>query len=391
VTDDVVNDDSEYADDIFGTDVYEAPAPQRKAFLPWHRPRKQYVRHFQWHAQIEKLLDEFPRDGDTLKYFGLPGIDLLDLRCIHSSICEPRKLHLRFLGFNSDAKPASNEQVELHLSLDEVRRLSLVDPGSDIIGDDFCLIADENSIAWKRSHELGPYDIVNLDLCDGFAKHPPGKIASTHYNALGRLLTLQARYKNPWLLLLTTRAGRDHVNSVVLRKMLIKYLQNLAQCAEFKTESESSCKIADRDALMTAAKTSSGLLQLFLVGLCKWIVGLAVNQDQQSKVEVVSVIGYRVYRRAEQEDLISLAFRFEPVFSSIRDPLGLTKLALQRVSECELAVNALRSVNRRENADAILLADPELKNQMIEAMEKLLEVARYDVPAYRDWLTENQI
>jgi hypothetical protein len=49
--------DEEHADDIVPSIAYEAPLPLRKEFLPWHMPRKQYVRHHQWRQRIERLLN----------------------------------------------------------------------------------------------------------------------------------------------------------------------------------------------------------------------------------------------------------------------------------------------------------------------------------------------
>lgn len=297
-------------------------------------------------------------------------------------------MQLRFLGFNRSATSASQEQVELNISLDEVRKLPLVDPGSDVIGDDFCRIANDNSLAWKRAYALGPYDVINLDLCDGFAKHAPGGLEDTHYQALTQLLSLQARYKNSWLLLLTTRAGQGHIHEEALEKMLSHYLKNLLDHNQFKAESLTKFEIADENTLRKAIGTSAGLLQVFLVGISKWFVSLALNQHPPSNVEVKSVIGYRVDEKAEIEDLISLAVRFEPTFAPVTDSLGLAQQTEPQLSECDLAIKALRRVSNRKNADEILRNDLALNDTLIEAMANLLELARYDVAAYRAWLSQ---
>jgi hypothetical protein len=127
-------DDEEYADDIFGASDYEAPKPKKKEFLPWHKPRKQYVRRYQWCEQIKKLFAPVPTDDvastgeTTLRYFGLPGIDLLDLRYFHDQVCEPSQLRMRFLGFNKGANPESPAQTELNISLLDVISIPLFDP-----------------------------------------------------------------------------------------------------------------------------------------------------------------------------------------------------------------------------------------------------------------------
>ena len=380
------NDDEELADDIFGTEAYEAPKPQKKNFSPWHKPRKQFVRQFQWCEQIEALLGEMRPEGNVLKYLGLPGDDLLDLRYFYSKVCEPKQMRLRFLGFNRSADPKSSAQTELNISLDEVRKLSGIDHLSDIIWDDFRLVANDSSKAWHRAKDLGPYDIINLDLCDGFGKHEPGVLDDTYYRAVSRLLSLQARNKNPWLLFLTTRAGKRHVHVDLLQRLLDKYVQNLASCPSFKAASTETFAIADEVALKVAADTPDGHLAVLLVGLCKWLLGLAVTQQPPSRVEVKSVIGYRIFAGAPHDDLISLALRFEPTFDPVGDPMGIANHPVVLPSECELAAEALKQVGQRNCADEILSSNPELQDQMVAAMADLLKLARYDITAYHQWL-----
>lgn len=378
--------DEGHAEDIFGTHDYAAPQPHKKEFLPWHRPRKQYVRDRQWREQIEALLSEASPQGNTLKYLGLPGIDLLDLRYFHNAICTPKNLRLCFLGFNSDAAPGSDNQTELNISLDEVRRLPHIDVASEIIPDDFCRIASGDSIAWSKAFHLGPYDIVNLDLCDGFGKHPPGSLEDTHYNAVNQLLTLQAKNKNPWLLLLTTRVGRNHVHVDVLEKLLTGYLRNLMDCLPFQNASRESFSINDENTLRQASQTEDGLLSIFLIGLCKWFLGLAVDQQPPSTVKVQNVLGYRVYGKAEHEDLVSLAIKFEPTFIAGHDALALANQPFSPPNECSLAVEALGKISDLQDVDALLRADQSLLDAMTTDMASLLESARYDPAAYREWV-----
>ena len=79
-----------FADNIFGEEVaYEAPLPEeKKEFLPWHRPRKQFVRHYQWCKEIRRMISHTPPADGVLKYLGLPGVDLLDLRYFHEEVCQ---------------------------------------------------------------------------------------------------------------------------------------------------------------------------------------------------------------------------------------------------------------------------------------------------------------
>lgn len=373
-----------HADDIVQVSAYEVPEPPKKDFLPWHLPRKQFVRHHQWCYQIGRMLDDHACD-DAFRYLGLPGVDLLDLRYFHEQICKPRGLGFRFLGFNKAAVPTSDAQTELNVSLDEVRRLDGVDPQSDVIGDDFTRVANSNSLAWKKASDLGPFNVINLDLCDGFGKHPPGMLNETHYNAVSKLMSLQSKMKSPWLLLLTTRAGQDHIHCDVLRMLLAKYLANLQDCEPFRQASAEHFGVGDEDAMNNAAGTEIGLLPLFLCSLCKWLAGMVLTQNPPSSIEVKSIIGYRVGDGVEHEDLISIAVRFTPTFEPTVDPMGLANQPRAVLDEGAAAVQALNRVAKRKDADSLLRDDAELNMNMIEATARLLELARYDPDAYRVW------
>lgn len=379
-----------HADEIFDkTIAYEASAAQKKTFLPWHKPRKQFVRQFQWCKEIEALLGDIQLEENTLKYLGLPGNDLLDLRYFHSKICEPKQIKFRFLGFNRSADPQSLMQTDLNISLDEVRKLSGIDPLSDIIWDDFRLVGNNNEKAWHRAKDLGPYDIINLDLCDGFGKPEPGLLDDTYYKAVSRLMSLQARKKNPWLLFLTTRTGKGDVNAELMQRLLNKYVQNLANCPSFKLASTETLAIEDEATLNKAAETHEGYLSVLLIGLCKWLLGLAIEQKPPSKIDVKGVIGYRIYAGAPHDDLISIAFRFEPTFTPVNDPMGIANHPEEALGECEQAAEALKQVEQRICADKVIAGDVELRDQLVAAMADLLRLARYDVDAYHEWLLAN--
>ncbi len=392
---DMAPDDENHVDDMFALSDYEAPKPYsvKNEFLPWHRPRKQYVRHHQWCHEVNRLIAEKPPADGVLKYLGLPGVDLLDLRHFHAEVCEAKNIQLRFLGFNSSARPSSKANTELNISLDEVMRLPRVDPQSDVIGDNFARVANQNSLAFSKACELGPYDVINLDLCDGFGAQAPGSLDNSYYDAVSALLALQSRTKNPWLLMLTTRADKPNINEKVLEALVAKYLDNLTQCVPFREASRDHFAIETGDALAAAALTPAGLLPVFLTGLCKWFVALALDHKPPTSVELLSAFGYRVDKGAEHEDLVSLAFKFTPTFHPAADRLGLAVTAAPSTSaldEGAMATKALRRVARRIDADKKLADDAALHQKMIDATAHLLGLARYDVDAYAAWVRRSE-
>lgn len=378
--------EGEHADGIVEIETYEASLPRTKEFLPWHLPRKQFVRHHQWCEQIVRMLKDVPLSDGTLKYFGLPGMDLLDLRYFHSAVCEEQNVNLRFLGFNSNATPTSQSHTELNVSLDEVRRLPRVDPMSVVIGDNFALVANENSIACRKARELGPYDVINLDLCDGFGAQAPGALGNNYYEAVNSLFALQARTKSPWLLLLTTRADKPNIDMAMLELLLRKYIDNLASCSPFLEASRDKFGIDNEQALREAIDSPDGLLSVFLTGLCKWFIGLGLANQPPTSVELRSVMGYRVNKGAEHEDLVSLALRFTPTFVPAGDPLGLATNTGRAPDECTLSARAILRIGKRVDADKKLAEDAPLNQIMEDASAHLLNLARYDVGAYKEWL-----
>jgi hypothetical protein len=144
--------------------------------------------------------------------------------------------------------------------------------------------------------------------------------------------------------------------------------------------------IEDQAALQLATATTPGLLQVFLCGLCNWLVGLAMGHRPPTKVEVKSVIGYRVDKTSEHEDLISLALLFTPTFDVTGDPIGLASQLPTGPDECEITAKALKRVAKRKDVDFILNEDAVLNGLMIDATAELLRLARYDSDAYREWV-----
>ena len=379
-----MNDQSYDQDDltagIFGDIEYAQPRAAPKEFKPWHKPRKQFVRRKQWTALLRRLYENRgPRD--PLRYLGLPGTDLIDLRYLHEQLCRDDHRPLCFLGFNTEAQRGSPAHVELNVSLDEVRRLPNVDEQSKVLPDDFRLIGDRRSIAWSHTQQLGPFDVVNIDLCDGLASDSPQNNGSI-YRALGQLMALQARNSNPWLLLLTTRIGRETFNTDAEQQLIGHFRDNVANCEGFAEACEQLLE-SDVESIDPATCSEIDLLNLTIVAIGKWLSKL-VQRQAPSLVELASTQGYRVDPVAAQEDLVSLALRFEPVIVAPADSLAPTAPA--PVDECAIAKAILRRSKRRLDVDNILEQRPDLLETLTNETAQLLVLARYDGEAYREWL-----
>jgi hypothetical protein len=381
------NDELEdFSDEVTSASEYEAKLPGERKFLGWHLPRKQFVRHWQWCDQIWRLLDDYPRRNGLLKYLGLPGVDLLDLRHFHSEVCVPRNLHLQFLGFNSSAKPGNQTQIEMNVSLDEVKKLSHVDPISHILGDDISLVADQRSLAYTKVADMGPYDVINLDLCDGFGSEPPTSQGLDYYKATTQLLSIQAKANLPWVLLLTTRVDSPCVDVELLEVLITKYLQNMETCEAFLRASQSSFQIESEPSLREATQTAKGLMCVLLTGLCKWLTAYVHSLAPVTTLELKSVVGYRVTRDAEVVDLVSIALRFSPSTLVPPDPMGLASTSATPPDEGKVAVDSLKRVAKIKDVDAVLRDDPDLMQTVVGASANLLTLARYDRDRYLQWV-----
>ena len=382
-----MNDQSNYRNDlpngIFGDVEYAQPRTPPREFKPWHKPRKQFVRREQLSNLLLRLY-ESRENGDPLRYLGLPGTDLIDLRYLHEQLCRGNDRQLRFLGFNTEAKPGNSAHVELSVSLDEVRRLPNVDTQSDVIHDDFRRIGDPDSIAWSRTQRLGPFDVVNIDLCDGLASDPPQNDESV-YKALDQLMALQVRNSNPWLLLIATRIGRGMFDADAEQRLIRHFRENVDKCNGF---AEACDQLLETDAKSIDPENCSeaDLLNLMTVAIGKWLSAL-VNVHAPSRVELASIQGYRINPAAAQEDMVSLALRVEPVIAASQNALSPTPPIPE--DECKTAMAILQRSASRLNIDTILEQQLDVRKQLIGETKQLLANARYEVKHYCAWLTSS--
>ena len=378
---DTSGDNDELVAGIFGDLDYEMAELERRDFQPWHRPRKQFVRREQWAAQVRRLYADRPTD-DPLRYLGLPGTDLIDLRYLHDQICRPDDRPLIFLGFNSEAQPDSRARRDLAISLYEVGRLPKVQQQhSDVIHDNFRRLSDESSIAWKRARALGPFDVVNIDLCDGLASDSPA-IPQTIYDALGQVTALQSHSLTPWLLLVTTRIGRDMFDPDAEAAILQRFHDNVCACDGFTDECQHYLGL-DATTIDSSTCSDEDYLKLMIVALGKWLAKL-VQASRASQVVLASTLGYRIVKSAPCEDLVSIALRCEPIFPRPKNALSPTPPL--PFDECKTAKRIVRRAANRKDIDSILEVDPAMHEALVVEMEELLTAAHYDVSRYRPWL-----
>lgn len=391
----VAADDEDDLANIFGEQTEYAVKGHRKnkKFSAWHRPRKQYVREEQWCTAIDNLIENIEFDGRSLRYIGLPGNELFDLRTIHELICKPRGLRLRFLGFNNASGIDDDDSFELSLSTVEVMELDRVDGVSKVMPDDFKALGTQNSMAWSSAQKLGHFDVVNVDLCDGLFTEKPAITSDSYYDAIKELINLQAGRGDPWLLFLTTRVGINdvHENTIEILKDAIS--NNLQNCQSFSKATKRHLNFDNMEEVEKLLKDQKGFSDIFAAGISKWLINLGLSASPQWKVTLQSVYNYTVYPEAKYPDLLSLSFEFTPIRLPVQDKLGLVAkvkaIAPKIPSECTLATEIVPFIANVLNIDEHLSGNQGLTEKYIEKSATLFEKARYPSERYRTWLKDN--
>lgn len=360
-----------------------------KQFKPWHKPRKHYLRVYQWCQEITALIKELDLGtGEALRYLGMPGEDLLDVRTLQG-VCERGKVKLRYLGFDSTA---DNEgQYELNLSKHEVASLGFMDPFSKILKDRVERIAVDKSITQMHFEQLAPYDVINLDLCDSVAA---GTGPGSYYDALTQICNLQlkAGRSKPWLLFMATRATRSQIDNVSKVKLLQCIQTNMASSSTFAQRVKERLSLDAQDVANEIADATLlehvRLVRAFGLGLAKWLLKVCMSTDPKVAVRLLGSYSYRIEHN--EPDMLSLAFRFEPIIHPRVDDSGLGRAAVavtvSAPTEESLGIALAEGVGDVRDVDQLLANDAKLMAKVTGQAATVLEAARYSRDRYLEWL-----
>ena len=162
-----------------------------------------------------------------------------------------------------------------------------------------------------------------------------------------------------------------------------RFRENVTNCEGFAEECKELLE-SDASSIEPSTCSDADFLIVIPTAIGKWLSALA-QVSSPERVELASAHGYRVDPVSSQEDLVSLAFRFDPVIAAPSDPLSPTVVA--SVDECAAAKAILKRSGRRLDIDTILEQQPDLHEELIVETEQLLADARYDIAGYRDWLS----
>lgn len=392
--------------------VYGSPEPdsgdltqfteRHRKFAPWHHPVKQIVRNCQWATLTARLLNDRPA-GSTqiLRYFTLPGEDLLDIKVL-AEACTPFGVRIEYFGFNSgtavddESMSAKSEGRSANgapwvTAESALRQAGRVTQDAIIYSDRLEDIALENSHAATQLRQRAPFDIVNIDACDHLAYAPKGRNRNT-FDALQALLQHQMPAQNPWLLFLTTRVDPTLLGEPVtaFRNAIMQNLNVSGN--EFKA-ALAACINAEGARFEAALDTTwnthnAQFLKLYSVGLGKFILQFFCGQPNlPANVELASVYAYRVHK--DEPDMLALAFRIIPDPRRVYPP-STGGAAVVPTLEPARAIRMAQRAARLWDIDEALESDATLQEEAISGTRQLLESANYDIDAWRDWLAQHR-
>ncbi|POD70986.1 hypothetical protein BKM17_23140 [Pseudomonas syringae group genomosp. 3] len=379
-------------------DVSHAKVFLKDKFLPWHKPRKQYIRSNQWNKSILNLVDtlDLKNKDRSLEYLSLPGPDLLDVRSLYTA-CEDKQVKIRFTGLNAIAKEDKESIMDQLISLDELRGLKYIDPSSDVHQDNLERLSNKNSIAYQNIIKQAPtYDVINIDLCGSFLESPPKDKQNNYYDALFELLRYQADNRTEdWLFFITTRTNEDMVHQDTF-KIFVSILESIFDIDTAVYDRCTELNIFGKDALtdrridIEKIDTRS-FNNLVSAGIGKWVLNALTAKTPSYKSRMLKLFGYNVLLNpAASCDMVSFGFWCTRMPTKAVDIFGLSSsganLASEdseiTVSKCRLSV--INSVSGIVDVDMHLLND-EAFEEALTSSANLMKSARYDVESYIEW------
>jgi hypothetical protein len=387
----------DYVDEVFGGEndaetVAPVAAPTLKtSFKPWHHPVKQIVRDYQWADHVRRLLRDWRKSQDrgTLRYFTLPGPDLLDVRMLAKSL-ESLGTSIEYFGFDTDYGGGDNpaESAGVYLSTESaLRQAGRITDDAEILSDRLEDIAVSGSQAANRLRKRGVFDVVNIDACDHLGYKPAHREKSI-FDALEKLLAHQLTATQPWLLLITTRANTQLLGGPMI-KVIGSVQKNLDEHGDGFGGPLADCiggsTITLTSDLMGHWSTQSlTFLKLFSVALGKYLLQFYhAQRNLPADVQLVSAFAYKV--STDQPDMLSLAFRIIPQGVCAQPPSAGGAQVIPPI-ELDRAVSIVQKAMTLWDLDNAIANDDGVKNDAVVGTEELLASASYDLQAWREWL-----
>jgi len=389
-----------------------------REFAPWHKVRKEFIRKEQWNKFIIRYAvrylkqelqettgnDEWSADDDVkipnsivigrpLTCLVIRGDDLLDIRSLHRDT-EGIQCYIRYLGFNN-RQGSEQSGTRVHIAHNDVTSSSRVSNDSIVLPDLFQMVAKRSSQAYRYVKQLGPFHVVNLDLCDSLFPNKETDIQAC-YKGLHAIAAYQMKeMATPWLLFITTEVAPKEVNLDQFDKLCQPTKTNL-QHESFR---DALAKLVPIESLKSNQQVDLTLLNekqlvdLFGVAIGKALLSFCSSAGGTWKLEMRGSHTYSI-NPVKGVSMMSFAFQFTPISQPPQDATGISTLKYDPPTpfdEAELAVKLVASVQRITDVDTLLKSNTELRDSLLASSADLLESAGYDRTAYIQWVQNGEI
>lgn len=378
--------DDELYDIVGNFNNLKLPSSETKKFKPWHHPRKQWVRAKHWCNYTEKLIKKFQNNSNNiLTYLTLPGEDLLDIREIRA-VCERNGFSIRYLGFNTAY--SNNSDSEIEINHHDLMAMPSVHSESHIERDRLELVSNSASVAFQRFDRAGPFDVINIDLCNSIAVHSSKSEDITYYDMIKSMMDYQFKFRtDSWLLFLSSSVSSEEINTDAIEAFINIVNDNIARSADFKAVLLNLLNEENPDLRNIFSEAGSEkLVSLFGVSFCKWLLSICVTSVPKWSLHLEDVCNYNIQKGKSK--MISLVIRFDREFLNSPDRYGLAKYSNKvdtAVNEVNLGINIVGKMHKNIDLDSYLTQEKQILENMKNASANLLEQARYSRGEYLEW------
>lgn len=343
---------------------------------PWHRPRKQHVREYQWARYAKEFRDRQSRKGasKTLRYLTLPGVDFFDVEVIHNAIAESGH-QIELTAFQSQANNRAI-QARCHVRMESLIRRGAILDTAVVLPYSIEEIENTNSQAFISLSRRGPFDIVNLDACGSIAA--PSK-ANKLIRAIHRIVEFQhSRLRQRWLLFITADMRKEDTCPDILEQLVAAITMNRRSDSNFENHFTNKCKEigikSERDVLNKNVTRDIFLKQIAL-GLSKWIIHLADESDFCVNSKIHYCYGTEG-KDGSGPSMASLAYEFIPNMTPLNDRLNIGRASLPQTVQENYHLKALNSIFEMVDLDEEL-KDIDRRTSLAKSQLVLLRQAGY--------------
>ena len=378
--------DHQIADGVLPEQIDDLAIPVRlNVLFPWHRPRKQLIREWQWLYFSQRLIERErgehglpnPPEGDPeVRYLTLPGIDYLDVRQL-ADVCRDLGCRLTSTGFQTGA------EANPHVARAQLREQSLIDAGhitahSHTFARRLEEITHTNSQSYRDLRRRGPFHIVNIDACGSIAS-PAADHAHRLIDAIYKTVEIQLEtMTGRWLLFVTADARPDSVARETLDRLCDAIFSNAQANENFRAQAVPLLDPEELDIRVAAGRAGEAFLRLFSLGLAKWLLSLA--RDGNWDMQTHHPYCYSTMPgNDETPSMACLAFEFLPPPPGLRDRFRVARAQPALAAEREdTSVRAAEKIRDMANADFRMRTDEPLRTRMSANLRTWLEEAGYE-------------